>query len=51
MGENDGFQDFCNTYELCRGKAINDDEDEESSGVGEFKVRRKSGFCCRKLLP
>ncbi|XP_072177496.1 myoferlin-like [Diadema setosum] len=36
LGTNDHFMDFCNTYELARGKA-NNDEDEESSGVGEFK--------------
>ncbi|XP_071949270.1 myoferlin-like isoform X3 [Antedon mediterranea] len=30
----DNFTDFCNTYDLTRGKTK---EDEESSGVGEFK--------------
>lgn len=30
-----GFSDFCSTFELQRGK---DEEDEESSIVGEFKV-------------
>ena len=32
------FSDFCNTYDLSRGKNM-DKDDEESSGVGEFKVR------------
>ncbi|XP_022096608.1 dysferlin-like isoform X4 [Acanthaster planci] len=31
-----GFSDFCNTYELSRGKS-SDKDDEESSNVGEFK--------------
>ncbi|XP_063963953.1 myoferlin-like [Lytechinus pictus] len=35
LGTNDFFQDFCNCYDLNRGKQ--EDEDEESSGVGEFK--------------
>ncbi|XP_038071057.1 myoferlin-like isoform X3 [Patiria miniata] len=30
------FSDFCNTYELSRGKN-KDKDDEESSGIGEFK--------------
>ena len=29
------FNDFCETFELCRGK---DDDDEESNVMGEFKV-------------
>ena len=32
----DDFGDFCNTFELNRGKQK---EDEESSAVGEFKVK------------
>lgn len=36
-GEHDFFKDFCNTFELQRGKQ--DDDDEEEDGVGEFKVR------------
>ena len=32
----DNFSDFCNTFELSRGK---DDDDDEGNVVGEFKVR------------
>lgn len=35
MDFTNGFSDFCSTFELQRGK---DEEDEESSVVGEFKV-------------
>ncbi|KAJ8025764.1 Dysferlin [Holothuria leucospilota] len=35
VGEHDFFKDFCNTFELQRGKQ--DDDDEEEDGVGEFK--------------
>ena len=31
------FSDFCSTFELMRGKDI---DEEESSAVGEYKVRR-----------
>ncbi|XP_030841562.1 myoferlin isoform X6 [Strongylocentrotus purpuratus] len=36
LGTNNSFLDFCNCYDLNRGKQ-DSDEDEESSGVGEFK--------------
>ena len=44
LGTNDSFLDFCNCYDLNRGKQ-DSDEDEESSGVGEFKVRIVDVVC------
>lgn len=35
-----GLTDFCSTFKLQRGK--NEDEEDDPSVVGEFKVRKKS---------
>lgn len=34
-----GLTDFCSTFKLQRGK--NEDEEDDPSVVGEFKVRKK----------
>jgi hypothetical protein len=36
----DGFQDFCHTFALSRGKE-EDDDDEAGNICGEFKVRTR----------
>ena len=36
VGQYADFNDFCNTFQLSRGKSI---EEEESNIVGEFKVK------------
>lgn len=43
VSEFDGLTDFCRTFKLQRGKTDDENDEDDPSVVGEFKVKKMQG--------